>query len=142
MAQPNHPESNVFSKNYNPRKSLSHLIGDYKSLSPWNKMKFNLIQWMAEWHIISHNIKQQQTMNYKYKYSDPYLDVSTREIYHPIVAKSMKSRFRSFCKGALYSSLIGGFVVYPAISKILEVERKRRDLYLLQKSTYNKQKSI
>ncbi|KAF0984773.1 hypothetical protein FDP41_000672 [Naegleria fowleri] len=129
-------------KNYDPKSSLSHIIGDYRLLSPWNKIKFNIIQFVAEWRVLSHNISQQQTLHHNYKYSDPYLGIATREMYHPQIVRSMKQRFTRWFKYSIYMTAFSLLVVYPSASKVWETEKKRRELYLSQKYTFNKEKSI
>ncbi|KAG2383149.1 hypothetical protein C9374_004486 [Naegleria lovaniensis] len=135
-------QARSITKYYDPKSSLSHIIGDYRLLSPWNKLKFNIIQFIAEWRVLSHNISQQQTMHHKYKYSDPYLEKATREMYHPQIVSSMKQRFSRWFKYSLYLTAFSLLVVYPSACKIWETEKKRRELYLSQKYTFDKEKSI
>lgn len=128
-------------RHYNPKESLSHLIGDYKLLSPWNKFKINLIQLVAEWNVLSHNLSQQQTLENNFKYSDPYHNVAWREMYHPQVVKSAHSRFKKWTKYSVIG-VVTSVIIYPLISKTLEIEKKRRELFISQKNTFAKERSI
>lgn len=136
------PNRRNITRHYNPKETCYHLIGDFKLLSPWNKFKINIIQLRAEWGILSHNLSQQQTLHNNYKFSDPHHNVAWREMYHPQVVKSMRNRVKTWIKITSFFSAISLFVVYPIVEKTLEIERKRRDLFISQRNTFIKEKSL
>ncbi|KAL9650065.1 hypothetical protein ABK040_003183 [Willaertia magna] len=126
---------------YEPKDKLNSIIGDYSTLSPWSKFKFQLIQLLAEYNVFNHNIKQIYSIQKKYHVQDPYLRTAT-EIYHPKIKRSIGNRFKKWVKWSGISTLLIGAVLIPSFKKAYEIEKNRREMYILQKKTFIKEKEI